>query len=423
MSGGNWAKPVVSDTYVSILALLNDKSDDAITLLHSTSAVTNLPTNAKRFNPSSNKFEVWGGASWSDMASTYAINVETVGGYTPGNGSGALPLSNGTVNTNLNADLLDGQHASYFADTGLSNVLASAVLTAVKTVDGAGSGLDADLLDGFQSGNSSGQIPISNGTVNTNLNADKLDGYSEASFAKLADAETVTSAWTFTAATPIAFENGIRVGKNGGGDSVAEFYDDGSNTFRSLFFDTSDSDWSVEDGVGTDRRLIHAGNVSAQVATTVSAAIEGKLVSESDFKGALAYMSAAQNLTSGSYQTLLFGAEDFDTSSIHSVSSNTNRLTVPAGVNYARFTLRLAWEITSATGGIAIIRKNGSAVFDGGSWWDVPDGEYACNYVTHMFPVSAGEYYDFQVFHSTGSDRALDGGSSRFTSVSVEFRR
>jgi hypothetical protein len=41
--------------------------------------------------------------------------------------------------------------------------------------DGAGSGLDADLLDGLQSGNASGLIPISNGTVNTNLNADLLD--------------------------------------------------------------------------------------------------------------------------------------------------------------------------------------------------------------------------------------------------------
>lgn len=42
--------------------------------------------------------------------------------------------------------------------------------------DGAGSGLDADLLDGMQAGNASGNIPISNSTLNTNLNADMLDG-------------------------------------------------------------------------------------------------------------------------------------------------------------------------------------------------------------------------------------------------------
>ena len=49
--------------------------------------------------------------------------------------------------------------------------------------DGAGSGLDADLLDGLQSGNASGNIPISNGTVNTNLNADLLDGQHASAFA------------------------------------------------------------------------------------------------------------------------------------------------------------------------------------------------------------------------------------------------
>ncbi|MEB3103094.1 phage tail-collar fiber domain-containing protein [Ferviditalea candida] len=42
--------------------------------------------------------------------------------------------------------------------------------------DGAGSGLDSDLLDGLNSGNASGNIPISNGTKNVNLQADLVDG-------------------------------------------------------------------------------------------------------------------------------------------------------------------------------------------------------------------------------------------------------
>jgi hypothetical protein len=65
-----------------------------------------------------------------------ADNADTLDDRSPGNSSGNIPVSNGTVNTNLNADKLDGNDAS----------------------------------------NSSGDIPISNGTVNTNLNADKLDG-------------------------------------------------------------------------------------------------------------------------------------------------------------------------------------------------------------------------------------------------------
>ena len=64
------------------------------------------------------------------------LNADRVDGYHAGNGSGAVPISNGPVNTNLNADMVDGRHA----------------------------------------GNGSGAVPISNGTVNTNLNADMVDG-------------------------------------------------------------------------------------------------------------------------------------------------------------------------------------------------------------------------------------------------------
>ncbi len=66
-----------------------------------------------------------------------AANADTLDGCDAGNASGAIPLSNGTVNSNLNADLLDGYHA----------------------------------------GNASGAIPLSNGTLNSNLNADLLDGH------------------------------------------------------------------------------------------------------------------------------------------------------------------------------------------------------------------------------------------------------
>jgi len=60
----------------------------------------------------------------------------------------------------LDADLLDGHHASYFATSGhnhdstyvkLTDYEDSDVLNKIKNVDGSGSGLDADLLDGHDS--------------------------------------------------------------------------------------------------------------------------------------------------------------------------------------------------------------------------------------------------------------------------------
>ncbi|MDP1846063.1 MAG: hypothetical protein Q8L09_05010, partial [Candidatus Moranbacteria bacterium] len=47
-----------------------------------------------------------------------ARTAMSVAGQTIGNGAGNIPLSNGTLNTNLNADLLDGQHSTAFQVAG-----------------------------------------------------------------------------------------------------------------------------------------------------------------------------------------------------------------------------------------------------------------------------------------------------------------
>lgn len=84
----------------------------------------------------------------TNYGSTWPISISgdaaTLGGRAPGNASGGIPVSNGTANVNLNADMVDGFHA----------------------------------------GNNAGQVPVSNGTVSTNLNADLLDGFHAASFVR-----------------------------------------------------------------------------------------------------------------------------------------------------------------------------------------------------------------------------------------------
>ena len=49
----------------------------------------------------------------------------------------------------IDADKVDGLQASSFARTSLSNVSGETVLTKIKNVDGAGSGLDADFVKGL----------------------------------------------------------------------------------------------------------------------------------------------------------------------------------------------------------------------------------------------------------------------------------
>jgi len=74
------------------------------------------------------------------------VNAGTVSGLSTGNASGNIPVANGTVCTNLNADKLDGNDASAFAAYGHTH---SAVTT---STNGFMSNTDKTKLDGIASG-------------------------------------------------------------------------------------------------------------------------------------------------------------------------------------------------------------------------------------------------------------------------------
>ncbi len=106
------------------------------------------------------------GAAAGDVA-VYDVDNEAVvpSGKQIGNVAGNVPVSNGAECAGLvaaeatnatDSDKLDGQHGSYYRNASNLNagtipadrLNASDLLTKIKTVDGSGSGLDADLLDG-----------------------------------------------------------------------------------------------------------------------------------------------------------------------------------------------------------------------------------------------------------------------------------
>ena len=71
---------------------------------------------------------------------------------------------------------------------------------------------------------------------------------------------------TFTGDT--YFNADVYIGSNGGGNSHAHFYDDNSDTWRTLKFDQTN--WIVEDNDGTDRTILHSGNFAAYKPTNAT---------------------------------------------------------------------------------------------------------------------------------------------------------
>jgi hypothetical protein len=67
----------------------------------------------------------------------------------------------------LDADLLDGQHGAYYLNAGNLN----AGTVPLAQIPATLTGKSADQLDGYDAGNGAGQIPISNGAMNASLQA------------------------------------------------------------------------------------------------------------------------------------------------------------------------------------------------------------------------------------------------------------
>jgi phage host-nuclease inhibitor protein Gam len=62
----------------------------------------------------------------------------------------------------------------------------------------------------------------------------------------------------------LTVEGDLYIGENGGGDSQAFFYDDNSNTWRTLQWDDSSNAFMIEDNGGSMRSIIHSGTIGSQ---------------------------------------------------------------------------------------------------------------------------------------------------------------
>ena len=101
------------------------------------------------------------------------VNAGKVNGLTTSNGSGQVPISNGTVNNNLNSDLLDGHHAEYFSPSGHRHNNAS------TASDGFMSAADKTKLNGVATGaevnqNAFGNVAVGSTTLQAYNKQDTL---------------------------------------------------------------------------------------------------------------------------------------------------------------------------------------------------------------------------------------------------------
>lgn len=114
-----------------------------------------------------------------------------------------------------------------------------------------------------------------------------------------------------------------------------------------------------------------------------------------------------QTIVSGGYTTLTFDGEYFDTDSIHSTSSNTGRLTVPAGLG-GKWLVTFAIYVggTTATTFIPKFQVNGS---DKNRFNRITFGSSESTTIvgTQTFNLNAADYVELLLYQASGSDRIV----------------
>lgn len=129
---------LTTEQFAALLARIDARINDiAMGLDPASATVTNPTVNAIRWNSANGYYEKWNGSTWARLQSAAAARLAM-----------ALNLVDNT--SDADKPVSTAQATALGLKLNTSSFTAPAVLNYLLTVDGAGSGLDADKLDGYE---------------------------------------------------------------------------------------------------------------------------------------------------------------------------------------------------------------------------------------------------------------------------------
>jgi hypothetical protein len=194
------------------------------------------------------------------------------------------------------------------------------------------------------------------------------------------------------------------VGISGGGTS-------GTVTITNSMATAIDAKGDLVAGTGADTFSRIAVGADATVLTADSSTATGlKWASAgASFSGASVHNSGNQSIANSTETIALFGSEYFDTDNYHSTSSNTGRLTIPAGKSGKYLLIGRVWFDVNATGYREMrINKNGS-LLNLAKWNNNGSGIEVTLQLSVIVNATAGDYYELTVTQNRGGSLDLLG--------------
>jgi hypothetical protein len=137
--------------------------------------------------------------------------------------------------------------------------------------------------------------------------------------------------------------------------------------------------------------------------------LEDGLVDATTHKGCLLYKAANQTLTTGTATNVTWDSEEYDTGSFHSTSTNTSRITIPAGITKVRLSAMIGFSTSSVVGERYVAFRKDGADFIGGTRASVtgaasPVGVQMVHIETPIIVVAEGNYFEVRVHQTSGGN-------------------
>ncbi len=136
--------------------------------------------------------------------------------------------------------------------------------------------------------------------------------------------------------------------------------------------------------------------------------------------GARAYSNAATSTATSTFTSVGLAVENFDTDGFHSTSTNTSRMTIPAGLG-GKYLLNASVDFEASASGERIVRLllNGS----GEIAWTRLDVDSAVDHTlpaTTVYDLVAGDYVELQVYQTAGTLNAGVSARTHFEIVRID---
>jgi hypothetical protein len=125
------------------------------------------------------------------------------------------------------------------------------------------------------------------------------------------------------------------------------------------------------------------------------------------YVGASAFESGTQSCASGGWTSITMSSENFDTDAFHSTSTNTSRMTIPAGMGGLYLMGgNLGWAGITSTGrrGVRVLMNGTDSLYSQLLSPVATDSQY--HNIAGVFVLAATDYVELQGYQNQGSNLA-----------------